>query len=114
MRLRVPLVSAAVTRFEGQLAVYRGWEPGRPCYRCLVGDAVDEPGQNCSDTGVLGPVAGMMGSLAATEAIRAIVPFGVDPAGSLLLADAAAFRFRTVALVKDPTCPACSVSKLRL
>ena len=101
---RVPLVSAAVGQFEGQLAVYRGWEPGRPCYRCLVGDAPDRGDASCADQGVLGAMTGVMGSLAAIEAVRELVPFGVDPAGTLLLVDALSFRFRTIALPKDPGC----------
>ena len=55
----------------------------------------------------MGAMTGVMGSLAALEAIRAIVPFGDDPAGKLLLADALAFRFRTITLPKDPGCPVC-------
>jgi molybdopterin-synthase adenylyltransferase len=101
---RVPLVSAAVGQFEGQLAVYRGWEAGKPCYRCLVGGDPERAEASCADQGVLGPVTGVLGSLAALEAIRALVPFGADPAGSLLLVDMAAFRFRTVAVPKDAGC----------
>ena len=102
---RIPLVSAAVGQFEGQLAVYRGWEADKPCYRCLVGDAPNRPDVSCADQGVLGALTGVMGSLAAIEAIRQIVPFGEDSAGKLLLMDALAFRFRTIALPKDPACP---------
>lgn len=102
---RVPLVSAAVGQFEGQLAVYRGWEPGRPCYRCLVGTAPERPGATCADDGVLGALTGVIGSLAAVETVRQLVPFGADPAGTLLLLDTLHFRFRTVALRKDPGCP---------
>ena len=105
--LRIPLVSAAVGQFEGQLAVYRGWEADKPCYRCLVGADPDRAEANCAEAGVMGAMTGVMGSLAALEAIRAIVPFGDDPAGKLLLADALAFRFRTISLPKDPGCPAC-------
>ena len=101
---RIPLVSAAVGQFEGQLAVYRGWEADRPCYRCLVGDDPDRAEASCADAGVLGAMTGVMGSLAALEAIRAIVPFGEDPTGKLLLADALAFRFRTLTVPKDPGC----------
>lgn len=108
LALRVPLVSASVAQFEGQLAVYRGWKAGLPCYRCLVGDPVDEPGRSCAEAGVLGAVAGVMGSLAAVEAIRAVAPFGTDPTGSLLVVDAGSFRFRTIALRQDPACPACA------
>jgi molybdopterin-synthase adenylyltransferase len=101
---RVPLVSAAVGQFEGQLAVYRGWEPARPCYRCLVGEAPDRPDVSCADQGVLGALTGVMGSLAAIEAVRQIVPFGEQTAGRLLLMDALAFRFRTIAVPRDPGC----------
>ncbi len=101
---RVPLVSAAVGQFEGQLAVYRGWEDGRPCYRCLVGDMPDRADMNCADQGVLGALTGVLGSLAAIEAVRQIVPFGAETTGQLLIIDALAFRFRTIALPKDLGC----------
>jgi adenylyltransferase/sulfurtransferase len=104
---RVPLVSAAVAQFEGQLALYRGWEADKPCYRCFVGSDPDRPEASCSEQGVLGAMAGVMGSLAAMEAIRAVSPFGDDSAGKLLLVDALTLRFRTVRLAKDPGCPAC-------
>lgn len=106
-RHRVPLVSAAVSEFEGQLGVFRGWEADKPCYRCFVGGDPERPGISCAEQGVLGALTGVMGSLAALEAIRAIVPFGEDPAGKLLLVDALAFRFRTLTLPKDPGCPGC-------
>jgi len=108
LRLRLPLVSAAVGQFEGQLAVYRGWRANEPCYRCLVGNDPDRPEMSCADQGVLGALTGVMGSLAALEAIRALVHFGESPAGKLLIVDALAFRFRTIALPKDPGC-GCSV-----
>ena len=104
LALRVPLVSAAVGQFEGQLAVYRGWEADKPCYRCLVGGDPDRPDASCADQGVLGALTGVVGSLAAMEAIRAITGFGDDSAGKLLIVDALAFRFRTIALPKDPGC----------
>jgi molybdopterin-synthase adenylyltransferase len=101
---RVPLVSAAVGSFEGQLGVYRGWEPDKPCYRCLVGADGEAPETSCADQGVLGALTGVVGSLAAIEAVRQIVPFGADSAGTLLLVDALAFRFRTMTLPRDPAC----------
>jgi len=104
LALHIPLISAAVSQFEGQLGVYRGWEADKPCYRCFVGRDPDREGASCADVGVLGAMAGVMGSLAALEIIRAIVPFGDDSAGSLLLADALSLRFRTIALPKDPGC----------
>lgn len=104
LALRIPLVSAAVGQFEGQLATYRGWESGKPCYRCFVGHDPDRPDVSCADQGVLGALTGVLGSLAAMEAIRAITGFGDDSAGKLLLVDALAFRFRTLGLPKDPGC----------
>jgi len=107
-RLRVPLVSAAVAQFEGQLGVFRGWEADKPCYRCFVGHDPERAEASCAEQGVLGALTGVMGSLAALEAIRAIVPFGEDSAGKLLLVDALGLRFRTLTLPKDPGCPACA------
>jgi adenylyltransferase/sulfurtransferase len=96
-----------VAQFEGQLATFRGWEPDKPCYRCFVGADPERPGTSCADEGVLGAAAGVMGSLAAVEAIRSVTGFGEDSAGKLLLMDALSLRFRTVKLLKDPGCPAC-------
>lgn len=107
-RLRIPLVSAAVGPFEGQIATYRGWESNKPCYRCLVGAPQDAPERNCAETGVIGALTGAMGSLAALEAIRALVPFGTDMAGRLLIADLLSMRFRTVDVPKDPACSGCA------
>ncbi|HEX8401256.1 MAG TPA: HesA/MoeB/ThiF family protein [Allosphingosinicella sp.] len=108
LALHIPLVSASVGEFEGQLAVYRGWDAGNPCYRCLVGGDPERPGRSCADLGVLGAAAGVMGSLAALEITRCITGFGEDSAGKLLLMDALTLRFRTVGLRKDPGCPACA------
>ncbi|MBH1992302.1 MAG: HesA/MoeB/ThiF family protein [Sphingomonadaceae bacterium] len=107
LRLRIPLISAAVGPFEGQLATYRGWETDKPCYRCLVGAPDDAPERNCAETGVIGALTGAMGSLAALEVIRALVPFGTDMAGRLLIADLLSMRFRTLDVPKDPACPGC-------
>lgn len=104
---RIPLVSAAVGQFEGQLGLFRGWEADKPCYRCFVGADPDRAEASCAEAGVLGAMTGVMGSLAALEAMRSIIGFGDDSAGKLLLVDALAFRFRTIALPKDPGCPCC-------
>lgn len=104
---RIALVSSAVSRFEGQVAVFRGWEADKPCYRCFVGSDPAREGLTCAEEGVLGPVTGVLGSMAALEAIRAVTPFGEDSAGTLLLVDLLALRFRTLRLPKDPGCPAC-------
>jgi adenylyltransferase/sulfurtransferase len=107
VRLRLPLVSASVAQFEGQLGVYRSWEAGQACYRCLVGSDPDLPEVSCADQGVLGALAGVMGSLGALEAIRGVVPFGEDRAGTLVRVDALTMRFRSSRVAKDPGCSAC-------
>jgi adenylyltransferase/sulfurtransferase len=104
----IPLVSAAIGQFEGQLGVFRGWESGKPCYRCFVGADPDRPDVSCADQGVLGALAGVMGSMAAMETIRQITGFGEDSAGKLLLFDALSLRFRSLTLPKDPGCPLCA------
>ena len=103
----IPLVSAAIGQFDGQLGVFRGWEADKPCYRCFVGDDPDRAGVSCAEDGVLGPMAGAIGSLAALEVLRALHPFGDDSAGKLLLADTLSLRFRTLRLPKDPGCNTC-------
>ena len=94
----------------GQLGLFRGWESDKPCYRCFVGADPDRAETSCAEAGVLGAMTGVMGSLAALEAMRAITGFGEDSAGKLLLVDALAFRFRTISLPKDPGCPHCSAA----
>jgi adenylyltransferase/sulfurtransferase len=102
--LRIPLVSAAVGQFDGQLATWRGWEADQPCYRCLVGSDPARDELSCADQGVLGAITGIMGSLGASEVLRVLTGFGDDPAGRLLLVDTLAFRFRTIKVSKDPAC----------
>jgi adenylyltransferase/sulfurtransferase len=105
---RIPLVSAAIGQFQIQVGTFRGWEAGRPCYRCYVGDAFDaEDCDSCAELGVLGAAAGLAGSWAAMEAIRQIVPFGEDPLGKLHIFDALKPALRTIRIVKDPACRAC-------
>jgi adenylyltransferase/sulfurtransferase len=105
---RVPLVSAAIGRFQLQVGTWRGWEAGRPCYRCFVGDAFDaEDCDTCADLGVLGAMAGIGGSSAALEAVRQIVGFGDEAAGKVHVFDGLAPGMRTLRIVKDPGCRAC-------
>jgi adenylyltransferase/sulfurtransferase len=105
---RIPLVSAAIGRFQAQIGTFRGWEPALPCYRCFVGDAFDtEDCDTCAALGVLGAMTGLAGSFAALEAVRAIVGFGDDPGGKLHIFDGLAPSMRTIRVVKDPACSAC-------
>lgn len=105
---RVPLISAAIGQFHGQLGTFRGWEDEKPCYRCFVGDAHDaEDCDSCADVGVLGAMVGMLGSMAAMEAIRVITGFGSDQAGKLQIIDGLDLTMRAIRLPKDPACSTC-------
>ena len=99
------LISAAVLRFDGQLATFK---PGGPCYRCLH-PAAPPPGTvaSCAEAGVLGAVTGVMGSLLAAEVLKEVLGVGDSLAGRLLIWDALGARFHTIRLPRDPACPAC-------
>lgn len=108
-RLQIPLVSAAAVQFQGQVALLRGWEAGKPCYRCFVGDAFDaDDCDNCAELGVLGALTATTGSFAALVAIRALAGIGEDAAGKLFLFNGLNLEWRTIRLPKDPGCKACS------
>lgn len=105
---RVPLVSAAIAQFQGQVGTFRGWEPTLPCYRCFVGDAHDpEDCDSCAEQGVLGAMVTMVGGFAAVEALRLLAGFGEDARGKLHIIDGLALQWRTIKLPKDPGCTAC-------
>ena len=108
-RLEIPLVSAAAVQFQGQVALFRGWEADKPCYRCFVGDAFDtDDCDTCAEQGVLGALTATVGSFAALMAIRAIAGIGEDVAGSLFLFDGVKLEWRKIRLPKDPNCRSCS------
>ncbi len=107
VRLGVPLISAAVLRFEGQLTTVL---PGddHPCYRCLYsGPPAEGTVPSCSQAGVLGSIAGTMGTLQATEAVKLLLGKGALMVGKLLLYDGWTGEFRTVCYRRDPACTAC-------
>ena len=113
VRLGVPLTSAALGRFQGQVANFAGHEPDQSCYRCFVGDAFDaEDCDTCADDGVLGAMAGWVGAFAAMHAVRALVQghaaMGDPHWGKVHLLDGLAPALRTMRIVKDPECGACS------
>lgn len=107
------LVSAAVTEFDGQLATYKAWQRRGelPCYRCLFPEpppAGSAP--NCSETGVLGAVAGVMGTLQAAEVLKEITGAGESMAGHLLIYDGLETQFRKVRVPADPACRLCGTT----
>lgn len=107
----VPLVSAAIGQFHGQIATFTGWEADAPCYRCFVGDAHDpEDCDDCISVGVLGAMCGLMGSFAAMEAIRVLAGFGDTQKGKLHIFDGLQPAMRTIKLPKDPECTSCGAA----
>jgi len=107
VRTGTPLVSGAAIRFQGQLAVFRNDLPDGPCYRCLY-DPADETLEDCSGSGVLGPLVGVIGSLMAVEALKLLTGAGETAHGRLLTYDALKGQWRSIALPRDPACPVCS------
>lgn len=103
---RTALVSGAVIRMEGQLAVFRADLDNQACYHCLYGDG-EELAETCSQTGVLAPVVGLVGCLQATEVIKVLSGVGQPINGQLLVIDAASMSFRTLRILRDPSCPVC-------
>ncbi len=104
--LSIPLVSAAAIRLEGQLSVFRNDIAGSPCYRCLHPTASDQ-GDSCSQSGVLGPVVGIMGTLQSLEVIKIITGAGEDLNGQLLLFDASSCEWTKLRLKKRQDCAVC-------
>lgn len=101
-----PLVSGAAIRMEGQISVFRPDQENSPCYRCLYkgGDELDE---TCTQTGVLAPLVGIIGSMQALEAMKIIMRIGTTLSGKLMLLDALTMEWRTIKLPRDPECPTC-------
>jgi molybdopterin/thiamine biosynthesis adenylyltransferase len=108
-RAKVPLVSAAVVRFEGQITTHKSFEPGdNPCYRCIYPDELpDDLLPRCEEAGILGPAAGVMGSLMAVEVAKEIMGVGESLSGRLLLYDALEPDLRPIRVHRRPGCPLC-------
>jgi molybdopterin/thiamine biosynthesis adenylyltransferase/rhodanese-related sulfurtransferase len=107
VRLRIPVVSAAILGFDGQLSVFKPYEG--PCYRCLF--PVPPPAElapSCGANGVLGVLPGTMGLLQATEVIKLILDIGNPAIGRLIMYDALAATTTEVKIRRDPNCPICS------
>ena len=107
VRLGIPVVSAAILGFEGQLSVFKPYDG--PCYRCLF--PVPPPAElapSCGANGVLGVLPGTMGLLQATEVVKLILGVGDPAIGRLLMYDALAATLTEVKVRRDPNCPICS------
>ena len=107
------LVSAAVTEFDGQLSTYKAHDrtAPHPCYRCIFPEAPPpDAAGSCSESGVLGAAAGVMGTLQALEVLKEIAGIGEGLAGRLLIYEALTARFRTVNVRPDPACALCGAA----
>lgn len=104
---KTPLLSAAVIRFEGQLSVFKGYETDQPCYQCLYSEEGDGT-ENCVESGILAPVAGVLGTMQALQAIKVLLNLGEQLCGELMLVDALDLSFRKVKISKDNQCPICN------
>lgn len=104
-RHRVPLISAAAIRMEGQLSVFT-WQPGEPCYRC-ISRLFGEQALSCVEAGVMAPLVGVMGTLQAMEAVKVLTTFGQPARGRLLMYDAMNAEFRTMKVAQDAHCEVC-------
>jgi molybdopterin/thiamine biosynthesis adenylyltransferase len=108
----IPLLSAAVGRFQGQVAAFAGHLPGQSCYRCFVGEAFDaDDCDTCAEDGMLGAMAGWTGTFAAIQAIRVLLAgranFGDPQWGHLHVLDGMAPAMRSMRIAKDPMCRGC-------
>jgi molybdopterin/thiamine biosynthesis adenylyltransferase/rhodanese-related sulfurtransferase len=107
VRLKIPVVSASILGFDGQLSVFKPYDG--PCYRCLFREPPPaELAPSCGANGVLGVLPGTMGLLQATEVVKLILDIGEPAIGRLLLYDALGATLTEVKVHRDPDCPICS------
>ena len=110
-KLKKTLVSAAITKYEGQISTWKN-NKNLPCYRCLfANEPIDNNLNNCSSNGVLGSIGGVFGSMQATEVIKETLNIGNSLAGFLNIYDLLNNTFRKIKITKDPNCKLCSDKK---
>jgi adenylyltransferase/sulfurtransferase len=104
-----PLVSGAAIRFEGQLAVFTPGENNSPCYNCLYADIDDnnEIAESCSESGVIAPLPGIIGSMQALETIKLLANTQRQSQCKIMLFDGLTMEWQTMSLNKNPLCPTC-------
>lgn len=102
---RVPLVSGAAIRMEGQISVFT-WQPGTPCYRC-ISRLFGEQTLSCVEAGVMAPLVGVIGAMQAMEAIKLLADYGTPATSRLLMYDALSAEFRSMKVTQDAQCEIC-------
>lgn len=103
-----PLVSGAVVRFEGQVAVFDLRNPHSPCYHCLFPEEGDDQDMRCAVMGVFAPLVGIVGCMQAAETLKILLGIGRTLNGRLLLLDGLSMEWRSTRLNKDSRCRVCS------
>ncbi len=108
-RLRKTLVGAALSPFDGQLSTFKAYlGPPHPCYRCLFREAPPPDSiPRCETAGILGAIAGVMGTLQAVEVLKEILGIGISLSGTLLMYDSLAADLQRIEIARDPDCPTC-------
>lgn len=106
LTLKIPLISGALGRWEGQVCAFSG-TGNDPCYRCLVPD-IPPQAETCSEVGVIGALAGIIGSIMALEAIKILIKSDTSLQNKLWIYDGLDAKGRRLTLPKDPKCPACN------
>jgi molybdopterin-synthase adenylyltransferase len=108
-RLKKPLIGAALSPFDGQLSTFKAYlGPPHPCYRCLFREPPPPDSvPRCETAGILGAIAGVMGTLQATEVLKELLGIGESLSGTLLVYGALRTGFHSIKLPRDPDCPTC-------
>jgi molybdopterin/thiamine biosynthesis adenylyltransferase len=105
---RVPLVSGAVIRFDGQLSVFDTREAASPCYACLFPPDSQFEDVACSTMGVFAPLVGVIGAMQAAEALKLLADVGRSLAGRLLMLDGRSMEWTDIGIARNATCPVCA------
>lgn len=107
---KVPLVSGAVIRFDGQVSVFDARAADKPCYSCLFPQDQHFEDVACSTMGVFAPLVGVVGAMQAAEALKVLMGIGETLAGRLLLLDGLRMEWTSIAIARNDSCPVCATS----
>ncbi|MDO8359163.1 MAG: molybdopterin-synthase adenylyltransferase MoeB [Devosia sp.] len=110
VRHKVPLVSGAAVRFDGQIAVFDKRNGDAPCYHCLFPESQDVEEMRCAVMGVFAPLTGIVGSMQAAEALKLLIGCGETLTGRLMLLDGLDMEWRSITVPRDPGCAVCGLT----
>ena len=105
---KVPLVSGAVIRFDGQVSVFDARFEDAPCYSCLFPQDQQFEDAACSSMGVFAPLVGVVGAMQAAEALKLVMGIGTSLAGRLLLLDGINMEWSNIRITRNQSCPVCA------